>query len=110
MPKVLDYVPMSMLLNELDQLDDLVQITPHQVSILLGISKIKLSERQVYGRSPPFVKEGCVHRYRVGDVRNFMNGIPSAHPPRLPYEQRSYFQSYPHRLGGTHLIPWLNED
>lgn len=110
MPKVRDYIPMSLLLDELDQLDGLVQITPNQVSILLGISKNKLSDRQGNGKSPPFVKEGGQYRYRVGDIRNFMNGIPSIHPPRLPIEYKSYYPSGTRWLGGTHLIPWLNDN
>ena len=73
MPKVSSLISDDYLLKNLDTISGLVQIIPPQVGTLLGISNRQLEDNRANGDPPKFVYEGSAIRYRVGDVRDYLN-------------------------------------
>lgn len=73
MPKISPFIPDDYLLKNLDTIAANIQIIPSQASMLLGISVSQLKTNREEGRPPAFVMQGGSIRYRVGDIRDYLN-------------------------------------
>lgn len=76
MPKVKPYIPTELVLTKLHDLIPEIQLIPAQVEMLLGIGSDQLKQDREDGKPPPFVKQGGVFRYRLGDVRDYLKSKP----------------------------------
>lgn len=77
MPKVSPLLPNELLLREFDHLSPLIQLTPEQVSMLIGISRKQMEDNRAAGNPPPFTKQGGSIRYQLGAVRDYLKSKPS---------------------------------
>lgn len=77
MPKVSSLIPNEFLLREFDHLSSLIQLTPEQVSMLIGISRKQMEYDRAKGNPPPFTKQGGSIRYQLGAVRDYLKCRPS---------------------------------
>ena len=73
MPKTTTLIANEFLLTNLDKISASIQINPYQVAMILGVSTETLKKNRGQGIPPRFVKERSCIRYRVGDVRDYMN-------------------------------------
>ncbi len=73
MPRISYLISDDFLLTNLDKISASIQINPYQVAKILGVSTETLKKNRGQGMPPRFVKERSCIRYRVGDVRDYMN-------------------------------------
>ena len=76
MPRTSYLISDDFLLTNLDKMSANIQINPAQVAMILGISTETLKNNREQGMPPRFVKERSCIRYRVGDVRDYLNQKP----------------------------------
>jgi len=76
MPKVKPHIPDEQVLKELSTLDGEILLLPAQVANVLSISTKQLETNRSEGSPPRFVKVGGVYRYRVADLRAYLQANP----------------------------------
>ena len=76
MPKISSPISDDYLLKNLDLIAGDILLIPRQVGMLIGKSVSQLKEDRTEGNPPPFVKTGGSIRYRIGDVRGYLKGLP----------------------------------
>jgi hypothetical protein len=68
-------------INELLKLDDEALVDTREAAAIVGLQYHTLNwyRQHALERSPKFRRIGTAIRYRVGDLRAYRNGDPSAH-------------------------------